>query len=76
MITGPALYPLIPRVQLKGLRELNTVSAYNLHGNFTGKFASNSSGFFFGTENRNGIELYQLQNTGKVFAFSGHEAWH
>jgi len=30
--------------------------------------------FFFGTENRNGIELYHLRNTGKVFAFSGHEA--
>ena len=26
---------------------------------------------FTGTENRNGIELYHLQNTGKVFAFSG-----
>ena len=24
---------------------------------------------FFGTENRNGIELYHLQNTGKFFAF-------
>ena len=25
--------------------------------------------FFSGTENRNGIELYHLQNTGKFFAF-------
>ena len=51
-------------------------SAYHLHGNFGGKFPSNGTGIFFGTENRNGIELYHLQNTGKVFAFSGHEAWH
>ena len=39
-----------------------------------GKFLSNGTGIFFGTENRNGIELYHLRNTGKVFAFSGHEA--
>ena len=26
-------------------------------------------GIFFGTENRNGIELYHLQNTGKMFHF-------
>ena len=44
MITGPAL---IPRVQLRGLRELNTVSAYHLHGNFGGKFPSNGTGIFF-----------------------------
>ena len=31
---------------------------------------------FFGTENRNGIELYHFQNTGKFFAFSRNEAWH
>ena len=60
----------MPRVQLKGLRELNTVTAYNLQGNFGGKFPSNGTGFF-GTEDRNGIELYHLQNTGKVFASSG-----
>ena len=41
-----------------------------------GKFLSNGTGIFFGTENRNGIELYHLRNTGKVFAFSGHEASH
>ena len=30
---------------------------------------------FFGTENSwNGIKLYHLQNTSKVFAFSGHKA--
>ena len=53
-------------------------SAYLLHGNFGGKFPSNGTGIFFGTENMNGIELYHLQNTGtgKVFAFSGHQAWH
>ena len=50
-------------------------SAYHLHENFGGKFPSNGTGIFLGTENRNGIELYHLQNTGKVFAFSGHEAW-
>ena len=32
--------------------------------------------FFWGTKKRNGIELYHLQNTGKFFAFSRHEAWH
>ena len=31
---------------------------------------------FFGTENRNRVELYHLQNTGKLFTFSRHEAWH
>ena len=60
----------MPRVQLKGLRELNTVTAYNLQGNFGGKFPSNGTGFF-GTEDRNRIELYHLQNIGKVFASSG-----
>ena len=53
-----------------------SMSAYHLHENFGGKFPSNGTGIFLGTENRNGIELYHLQNTGKVFAFSGHEAWH
>ena len=32
--------------------------------------------FFFGTENRNWIELYHLQNTCKFFTFSEHEARH
>ena len=32
--------------------------------------------FFLAPKNRNGIELYHLQNTGKFFAFSRHEAWH
>ena len=40
----------------------------------SGKFLSNGTGIFFGTENRSGIELYHLRNTGKVFAFSGREA--
>ena len=43
-------------------------------------FPSNGSGIFLGTEIRNRIEwiieLYHLQNTGKVLAFSRHEAWH
>ena len=38
------------------------------------KTPSNGTGIF--TENRNGIELYHLQNTDKAFAFSGEEAWH
>ena len=47
------------------------------YGNFGEKFLSNGPGmcFFWGTEKRNGIELYHLQNTGKFFAFSRHEAW-
>ena len=40
------------------------MTAYNLQGNFGGKFPSNGTGFF-GTEDRNGIELYHLQNTGR-----------
>ena len=30
---------------------------------------------FFRTENRNGINFYHLQNTGKFFAFSKEEAY-
>ena len=45
-------------------------SAYHLHGGFGEKFPSNGTGIFFGTENKNGIELYHLQNTGKFFALS------
>ena len=37
------------------------MSAYHLYGNFGEKFPSNGTGIFFGTENRNGIELYHLQ---------------
>jgi len=51
-------------------------NAHHLHGNFGEKLVSNGTGIFFGTENRNGIELYLLQNTGKFFTFSRHEAWH
>ena len=40
------------------------MSAYHLDGNFGGKFPSNRTGMFFGTKNRNLIELYHLQNTG------------
>ena len=51
-----------------------------MYGNFGENFPLNGSGIFLGTENRNRIEwvieLYHLQNTGKVFAFSRHEAWH
>ena len=38
----------------------STLSAYRLYGNFAEKFPSNGTGIFFGTENRNGIELYHL----------------
>ena len=44
-------------------------SAYHLYGNFGEKFPSSDTGIFLGTENRNGIELYHLQNAGKFFAF-------
>ena len=40
------------------------------------KFPSNGTGIFFGTKKRNRIELCHLQNTGKSFAFSWHQAWH
>ena len=43
---------------------------------FGQKFRSNGAGIFFGTEDRNRIELYHLKNNGKFFAFSRHEAWH
>ena len=56
--------------------KLETMSAYHLYGNFGLKFPSNGTGILLGTENRNGIELYHLQNTGKFFAFSRLEAWH
>ena len=49
-------------------------SAYHLYGNFREKCPSNGTGIFLGTENRKRIELYHLQNTGRVFAFSRHEA--
>ena len=56
---------------------MKTRSAHHLYGNFGEKFLSDGTGFFFfGTENRNGIELYHLQNTRKFFTFSEHEAWH
>ena len=50
----------------------------HLYGNFGENFPSNRAVWylFFGTENRNRIELYHLQNTGKFFAFARHEAWH
>ena len=34
------------------------LSDYHLYGNFSEKFPSNGTSFFFGTGNRNGIELY------------------
>ena len=52
----------------------NTLSAYHFARKFRWKILSNGTGIFLGTENRNGIQLYHLQNTGKVSAFSGHEA--
>ena len=65
---------------IPNLRERSAVSGekelYHLYWNFGEKFPSNATGIFFGTENRNGIELYHWQNTGKFFASSRHEAWH
>ena len=57
------------------IRVFKMLSAYHLYGNFGEKFPSNGTGIFLGTENRNRIELYHLQNTGKFFAFSRNEAW-
>ena len=51
-------------------------SAYHLYAHFGEKFLSNGNGILWATKNRNGIELYHLQNTGKFFAFSRLEAWH
>ena len=53
-----------------------TMSAYHLYGNFSEKLPPNGTGICFDTENRNRIELYYLQNIGKFFIFSRHEAWH
>ena len=33
-----------------------------MYGHFGEKFLSNGTGIFFGTENRNGIESYHIQN--------------
>ena len=55
-------------------KKSNTLSAYHFARKFRWKILSNGTGIFLGTENRNGIQLYHLQNTGKVSAFSGHEA--
>ena len=62
-------------VEISDHVEMGTLSAYHLYGNFGEKIPLNGT-FFFGTENRNGIELYHLQNTGKFFTFSRHEACH
>ena len=51
-------------------------SACHLYGNFGENFPLNGTSIFFGTENRNGIELYHLQDIGKFFAFSRHDVWH
>ena len=55
-------------------RPPHTWSAYNLYENFAEKFPSNGTGIFLASENRHGIELYHVQNTGKFFTFSRHEA--
>ena len=49
------------------------LSTYHLYGNFRQMALVF---FFFGTKKRNRIELCHLQNTGKSFAFSWHQAWH
>ena len=51
--------------------------AYHLYGNFGEHFPTSGTGVtFFRTENRDGIEIYHLQNNGPFFAFSQEEAWH
>ena len=62
------------RVMHQLLVNLHTLHVQFVHGNFGGKFPSNGTGIIFSTVNNIGIELYHLQNTGKVLAFSGHEA--
>ena len=60
-----------------GVYTVEILSAYHLYGNFGENLPSIGTGiFFFGTENRNGIELYHLQNTRKFFAFSREEGWY
>ena len=49
-----------------------TRSAYHLYGHFGEKFPQMVLVFFFGTENRNGIELYHLQNSDRFSTFSRH----
>ena len=63
-------------VEISDYVEMGTLSAYHLYGNFGKKFLLNGTVVFLDTENRNGIELYHLQNTSKFFTFSRHEAWH
>ena len=46
-------------------KKSNTLSAYHFARKFRWKILSNGTGIFLGTENRNGIQLYHLQNTGK-----------
>ena len=45
-----------------GSETVEALSAYHLYGNFVQNFPSNGTGIFFRTKNRNGIELYHLQN--------------
>ena len=45
-----------------------------MYRNFGEYVPTNGTGIFFRTENRNGINFYHLQNTGKFFAFSKDEA--
>ena len=59
-----------PRVQIP--LDWQCLSVYHLYGNFGEKCPLNGIGIIFGTENRKGIELYHLQNTGKFFIFSRH----
>ena len=45
-----------PRVQIP--LDWQCLSVYRLYGNFGGKCPLNGIGIIFGTENKNGIELY------------------
>ena len=56
--------------------QCNIVSVLAFVRKFRSKFSVKWYLYFFGAENRNGIEFYHLQNTDKFFAFSRHEAWH
>ena len=47
-----------------------------MYGNFGENFSSNCTGIFLGTKNRNGIELYNLQNTDMKPGASNPNKWY
>ena len=66
-VCGKVVLNHAPAAKFWWTRTVQVLSAYHLYGNFGEKRPSNGNGSFFGTENRNGIELSHLQNTGNFF---------